>query len=387
MKIRLKNIVTSRNKTINNDFNGEILYVDISSVSQDVGIIKKTSMDISEAPSRAKKIVRNNDIIISNVRTYLKSIALVKNPEKNLVVSTGFSVFIPKKNCNPLFLNYLLKNDSFHNEVIKKSKGVSYPAINTSELLDINLNIDLENQDKIASFLDENCEKIKTEISLLEKKSKLLEEYKQSLIFETVTKGLDKNAKMKDSGVDWIGEIPEHWNVKKLKSIVKTLSKSNIPSGDSEDGSFKFYVSGRKIKSIDKYNLSQKAILLPTGGTFMVHFNDDEKSAYSTDVLPIVSSKKNLDIKYLYYYLYSLEKYFHEKLFYGTGLKHLNRKGLLSEIIYLPHISEQKKITDFLNIETLKIENNINLINRKIELLKEYKQSLIHEAVTGQLEI
>lgn len=400
MKKRLKDFVNVRSKTIKNDFSDDILYVDISSVNPDIGIIKKDLIKFNEAPSRAKKHVSHNDIIISNVRTYLKSIALIQNPEHNLIVSTGFSVLAPKRKFNPLFLNFLLKNDFFHHEVMKKSKGVSYPAINTGELLDIECLADFENQDKIVEFLDEKCSKIDTDIMLLEKKSILLDEYKNALIYETVSKGLDKNAEMKDSGVEWIGKIPCHWSIRRvcdsfngLKKIttpgrtdVLSLTLNGVIEKDIEN------LKGLNPESYDTYQIFKKDNLVfklidlenyKTSRVGRVFKDGIMSSAYIR-----LEGKKNTNISYQYYQFFDL---YLRGIFNSIGSNGvrstLNRSDLLKIPSIIPPKEEQKEIADFLDVELTNIASKIELINKKIELLKEYKQSLIYEAVTGQLEI
>lgn len=288
-----------------------------------------------------------------------------------------------KTNINIEYVNYILQQNN-----ISYNK-TAIPQLTSSDIANqiIEIKHSFHQQNKIVLFLDSSCAKIDAKLTMLKQKTILLDEYKNALIFETVTKGLDKNAVMKDSGIDWIGETPEHWKIKRFKDILRNFGKSNIASGDADDGEYDFYVSGKKIKKISKWNLEKSSLLLPTGGTFVVHFNANKKCSYSTDVLALLEKNKNVNLKYYYYYLTSNERILNEKLFYGSGLKHLNRNLLFSTQTISPLLKEQNDIVLFLNKETSKIENQIELINQKIELLKEYKQSLIYEAVTGQLEI
>jgi len=393
MKKRLKDFVNIRSKTIKNDFSDDILYVDISSVNPDIGIIKKDLIKFNEAPSRAKKHVSHNDIIISNVRTYLKSIALIQNPEHNLIVSTGFSVLAPKRKYNPLFLSFLLKNDFFHHEVMKKSKGVSYPAINTGELLDIECLADFKNQDKIVAFLDENCSKIDTEIKLLEKKSILLDEYKNALIYETVTKGLDKNAEMKDSGVEWIGAIPNSWQVKRIKDYYLLGMGNTILKEDLiDDGLYPVYSATAEDKFfgyVNNINLTLKFgdLIIPARGNSIGYVKIIKTSNLHTCTQTTIYAKNKKNKRNSYYYYYMIGN--KDKLFSydQTAIPQITVSQVKGKILLVPTEQEQIKIADFLDLETKKIEKQIELINKKVELLKEYKQSLIYEAVTGQLEI
>jgi type I restriction enzyme S subunit len=344
---------------------------------------------------------------INITREYLtpKGLNYVKNYPKESVIFNGIgagvgNVALSNKRFTTNQQNHVLykcKHYKYlyyyllcHKETIAQlSSGNVVPILNGSKLKNF-IVLDANNfyLDKIVLFLDKNCSKIDSEISLLEKKSELLEEYKQSLIFETVTKGLDKNAKMKDSGVDWIGEIPKDKSLIRIKDILKQGIKSNIPASEKEeDGNYDFYLSGSKVKKSNHYITDKEVLLLPDGGAFYVHYNKEKnKCAYSNHVIPYIN-KNNFNLKYIYYFLISNKEVLNEILFNGIGLKNLDRKSFLDTFIIAFNKKEQENIVVFLDIETKKIEKQIELINKKIELLKEYKQSLIYEAVTGQLDI
>ena len=171
----------------------EIDYVDIGSVSLNKGIEKVEKFLFKDAPSRARRIIKNHDIIISTVRTYLKAIAYIENPSKNLVCSTGFAVITPIKSIiNPFYTKYAFLSDQFITEVIVKSKGISYPAITSSELADIKIPLpSISEQNQIASYLDKETGKID---AMIEKQNLLIEklkEYRASVISHAVTGKID----------------------------------------------------------------------------------------------------------------------------------------------------------------------------------------------------
>ena len=200
----------------------EIDYVEISGVSLSRGVEQVEQMPFGQAPSRARRRVRSGDILISTVRTYLRAIAKVNRASPNLVASTGFCVVRPdREKVDSGFLGWAAKSEPFVSEVVSRSVGVSYPAINASELVTIEMPLPpLETQRRIAQFLDEKTARIE---GLIEKKRALLDrlaEKRQALITHAITKGLNPDAPMKHSGIDWLGEIPEHWEVLRLKHIV-----------------------------------------------------------------------------------------------------------------------------------------------------------------------
>lgn len=155
----------------------EIEYVDIGSVSATEGISTIESISFGKAPSRARRIVRDGDVIISTVRTYLEAISPIDSPPKNLIVSTGFAVIRPNKLLNKGYAAYCLRAKGFIKEVVAQSVGVSYPAINASDLVNIKVpEPTYDEQEKIANFLDHETAKIDTLIERQQQLIKLLKE-------------------------------------------------------------------------------------------------------------------------------------------------------------------------------------------------------------------
>lgn len=185
----------------------EIQYIDIGSVSAVNGISKIETMIFKDAPSRARRIVRDGDVIVSTVRTYLEAIAPINNPPENLIVSTGFAVIRPNQYLYKSFASYCLRAKGFIKEVVARSVGVSYPAINSSDLVNIAIpSIEYAEQVKIANFLDHETTKIDHLIEKQQQLIELLKEKRQAVISHAVTKGLNPNVPMKDSGVEWLGK-------------------------------------------------------------------------------------------------------------------------------------------------------------------------------------
>ena len=179
-------ILNANSLTEKTDVNYEFKYVEIGAVNLSDGITEYQYYSFRNAPSRARRIVKKGDIIVSTVRTYLKAIAIIDD-EINTIVSTGFAVLEPYE-INKEYLGWVLKSDYFTDMVSSRSNGISYPAINSSDL--INFKIPIPNntiQNKIAKFLNEKCNAID---KLIKNKQKIiveLESYKKSLIYEYVT--------------------------------------------------------------------------------------------------------------------------------------------------------------------------------------------------------
>ena len=166
-------------------------YVDIGNVNQN-GIIQEPELiTFEEAPSRARRIVQENDVIISTVRTYLKSIAFFNFNPRNYIVSTGFAVLSHKSNVNPKFLSYHSQSECFIDSVIRNSTGVSYPAINSQAIAALHVIFPtFSEQTAIANYLDTKTAAIDRKIELLTAKANKYKALRRSLINETVCRVL-----------------------------------------------------------------------------------------------------------------------------------------------------------------------------------------------------
>jgi type I restriction enzyme S subunit len=183
------------------DHEYEIEYVDIGSVDLSIGIQSTELLKFKDAPSRARRIVKNGDVIVSTVRTYLKAIAYVKEPPVNMIVSTGFAVIRSKNGLNSNFAKFALQSSNFIDEVISRSTGVSYPAINASELAKIKIPLPpYEEQIAICDFLEKQIIQIDSLISESTKINVLLQERSSALISSVVTGQIDvRNYQIKEA--------------------------------------------------------------------------------------------------------------------------------------------------------------------------------------------
>lgn len=189
-RTRLKNIVTTNDEALgeSTDENYLLRYIDIGNVNSNGSITDIQEFTFKNAPSRARRIVKKGDIIISTVRTYLQAITLINEDDENLIASTGFAVLRPKKNVDVEFLNYALRGNNFIDAVNKNSYGVSYPAINSTTLsaLSIFLPNTKEEQTQIVNHIKTETATIDTAIAKTEREIELIKEYKEAMIAEAV---------------------------------------------------------------------------------------------------------------------------------------------------------------------------------------------------------
>lgn len=392
----------------------ELLYVDIGSVDRVEGITKKEPMIFENAPSRARRLVSDGDTIVSTVRTYLKAIAPVQTPDPNMVVSTGFAVIRPRK-IEPDYLSFLLRSDYFIENVVSQSVGVSYPATNATEVVKIPIvQPHSDEQLNIATFLNRQTKRIDV---LVSKKRALIEKLKEkrsALISRTVTRGLppeaaraaglDPHPKLKPSGVEWLGDVPEHWGVKAIKwetPVQRGASPRPIddPIYFDDEGEYA-WVRISDVTSAGMYLRSTTQRLSELGTSLSVKLNPGEiflSIAGSVGKPGITAIKCCIHDGFVYFPKWKGDKRFLYYLFecgepykglgkLGTQLN-LNTDTVGSIVAGFPPTNEQNFICDFLDQETTKIDQLIARVETAIEKLQEYRTALITAAVTGKIDV
>lgn len=246
------------------------------------------------------------------------------------------------------------------------------------------INNNLE-QKSIATYLDKKCGEIDELITLQEEMITKLQSYKQSVITEAVTKGLDKNVPLKDSGIEWIGKIPEHWKVVKIKYLAKIKSGDSISSNEIiQEGIYEVYGGNGLMGYCNKKNVDGFNIIIGRVGALCGNVRLISESKYITDNALILNCFDNA----LYPYMYIMLK--------AANLNNLNTSNaqplitgskVLNVSLPIPPLSEQQSITDYLDQKCSEIDELISIKQQKIEKLKDYKKSLIFECVTGKKSI
>lgn len=225
--------------------NWEMLYLDISSVNSEGNILGLESHTFASAPTRARRQVKAGDTVISTVRTYLKAIAHFEQPPENLIASTGFAVLSPSSELDSRFLWRAVQAHGFVSQVVANSEGVGYPAIAPSKLADLPISFPpLATQRRIAAYLDEQTAKIDRLIDKRQQQIGLLKEQRAALIQHAVTRGLNPNVKMKDSGIAWLGEVPGHWEITTLKWLATLQRGYDLPEQNRIEGDVPVVTSG-----------------------------------------------------------------------------------------------------------------------------------------------
>ena len=405
---RLKYLATYNDEVLaeSTDEEKEIDYVEISGISLFHGIEEIERVAFGQAPSRARRKVRSGDILISTVRTYLRAIAKVDEASPDLIASTGFCVVRPNDDVDSGFLGWTAKSEPFVSEVVARSVGVSYPAINASELVTINIPLPpLDTQWRIARFLDEKTARID---GLIEKKRELfdrLAEKRQALITRAVTKGINPDAPMKPSGIDWIGDIPAHWEVLPLKRVlasstygisaslepsgeIAVLRMGNLVDGEIDFGDLHFldeidedllldlndvvFNRTNSLALVGKASIFRGSPSFPVSlASYLVRFRFTERynpeyANYVMGTQVLMSLGRTLALP-------------------SIGQANLNPSRYALIEFPIPPKEEQSEIVAHLVDKTNEINQIAVQVSQSIESLAEYRSALMTAAVTGQL--
>lgn len=352
--------------------------------------------------------VRRGDLVIHNMDAFAGAIGVSDSDGKSTPV---YSVCTPKNNveANVYYYAYLLRSYALGGVIQSLAKGIRERSTDFryKEFGDLYYQQPpIEEQQSIASYLDQKCGEIDKLITLQEEMITKLQSYKQSVITEAVTKGLDKNVPLKDSGIEWIGEIPDHWNICKLKNIF-LLSTGTTPKDFDKisegDNLINWYTPSDILDSCnDLFNsqrkLSEKVIydnkipLFPIGTLLYVGIGASagkvgyaNENGYSnqqiTGLIPLECYSR-----FYFYYLSALKDKIRDNAFFTT-LPIINNTYLGQELIPYPPINEQQSIANYLDQKCSQIDELISIKQQKIEKLKDYKKSLIFECVTGKRKV
>ena len=340
------------------------------------------------------------DIIIAKIGANYGMAGELPKLDKKSVVS-GNSL---KLTLNPnIMLNFILirqleiakKNDGFINIVNETAQ----PALSLYSLNNFRFVVPpIDEQKRIASYLDEKCSEIDALTADIQKQIETLEEYKRSVITEAVTKGLDPDVEMKDSGVEWIEDVPAHWEIIRGKYILKCLNK---PIRE-DDGVITCFRDGevtlRSNRREDGFTMADKEIGYQgiDVGDLVVHGMDgfagaigiSDSRGKASPVLNVLGTSQNK--QYIMYYLRSMA---YNDVFtaIATGIRVRScdlRWNKLAELLYpVPPIDEQNLIVDYINKQLDRANEVIAFKKQQLETLEEYKKSLIFEYVTGKKEV
>lgn len=379
---------------------------DLLSVYLDKGVIRfdeveqkrtnVTSLDLSKY-----QLVEVGDFVLNNQQAWRGSVGV---SSYRGIVSPAYLVLSLAQDLLPNFANYLFRDGGMVSHYLISSKGVGtiqrnlyWPQLKRAPLFVP----PVEEQISIASFLDAKTAQIDEAIVIKEKQIALLKERKQIIIQTAVTQGLNTDVPMKNSGVDWIGEVPSHWELKRLKYVTRivkriigfegpsvlSITQKGIKIKDIESGEGQLAMDYSKYQIVEAGNFAMNHMDLLTGYVDISKYD----GVISPDYRVFVNTYYGLDDEFL---LAIFQLGYQQKIFYryGQGVSLLGRWRFPADnfnnfFIPIPPKEEQVSIVNYVRAEWDKVDKAIALLLSQIEKLKEYKTTLINSAVTGKIKV
>ena len=406
--IRLKALLIERIEKNNNKENLIIL-----SLLKDKGIIpydeKGAIGNNSKEDLSQYKIARKGDLVINSMNVIIGSVGIT---QYDGYISPAYYSFKPRGIINLIYYYYLMTLRSVQQSIRCYSKGIMEIRlrITSNDFLSMPFPFPPKSeQTAIANYLDSVTSKIDKAISQQQKMIDLLNERKQIIIQNAVTKGLDPNAKMKDSGVEWIGEIPENWEVRRLNSIGRFSKGGNISRDQlTEDGKCeailygdiytKYYIKASIIRNHITEKTAMNSVRIKSGDILMTGSGETKEDIGKTIMFDsqiayiggdvILFRQNKMDSLFLSYALNSMyAKVYRYKESKGEIVVHIYSNALKSMKIAAPPMNEQSSIVKYLNRHFLQIDESITSCNKMISLLQERKQIIINDVVTGKVKV
>lgn len=383
-------------------------------------IIRKdinTTGGLLPASFNTYNIVKKHDIIIrpTDLQNDKKSLRTGLVKEEIGIITSAYIALKPRESVFSNYFHYLLHSYDVMKVFYNMGNGVRQ-GLNYSEFSKLMMIApSLDEQRKIADFLDEKCAEIDALTSDIQTQIETLEEYKKSVITEAVTKGLDPNVEMKDSGIEWIGKIPKSWPVIRLKysswlkgrigwqglrtdEFIEDEQKPYLITGtDFDNGYINWntcvHISEERYMQDLAIHIKENDLLITKDGTIgkvAVAKNCPEKVSLNSGVFIIRNTRNyKYNDRYMYYLIQSEQfcKWFELSNSGNSTIRHLNQEKFYNFAFTYPAITEQTKIADFLDQKCAEIDLTISEKQQQLETLAEYKKSLIYEYVTGKREV
>jgi type I restriction enzyme S subunit len=355
------------------------------------------------------KLVEKGDFVIS-LRSFQGGIEYA---HYRGIISPAYTILKPQEGVVHKYYRYLLKSKRYISGLTLLVTGIREGQnIDTAKFKDSYLPLPpISEQADIANFLDYKIEKIDRFIAKKKQLIKLLTEQKSAIINQAVTKGINPNAKLKPSGIEWLGDIPEQWVISKIKFLIsKPIAGQwgQEPQKDENDiiclRIADFLDLNTKDKSLTIRNIEPKEEQILKYGDLLIEksgggektpvgrvvmFTHNFRAVTSNFVSKVTTNKDLVHSEYLLFVFKAINniRWNVRSIKQTTGIQNLNSYDYFNNWIYFPNKSEQKNIIDFINKESKNLDKTISTIERELFLVKEYKTALIAEAITGKIDV
>jgi len=378
------------------------IYLGLENIESSTGKYIQTETEYDDG---FYSVVKKGDILFGKLRPYLEKVYMSDIDG----FCSGEFVNFKEFNGEKRYLFYFLLSHGFIEIVNSSTYGAKMPRAEWEYIKNLNIPMPiLYEQNAIAAFLDTQCNKIDNIITELEQQIEILKQYKTSLITETVTKGLNKNVPMKNSGIDWIGKIPAHWEVGRIKYCYDiVLGKMLQPVQEGNKDREVHYMCAVNVtwdgidlsilkkmwfspSEVRMYLLQKGDLLVTEGGDVAIAciWNNELQECCIQNALHLIRNNgKNLN-SFLYYWLYFLKHTGYIDLVCNKAtITHFTKEKFGESPICTIPVEEQKAISNFLDEKLVSINQMIKAKQQSIDTMKAYKKSLIYEYVTGKKRV
>lgn len=338
--------------------------------------------------SKAEEIKRStiilNDLIIGKTGATIGKSGLNDKIEHGVISSSCLKISVDQEEIKPTFFKYYVTSDNFQEIVLQTASGSTRDTINITPMANLEVVVpSLQEQTQIANYLDYKTGLIDAIIAQKETLIKKLKEQRQAIINEAVTKGLNPDVKLKDSGIEWLGDIPEHWTIAKFKYFAKIKNGKDQKSVLVDDGKYPILGTGGEFGRASEFLYDKPSVLLGRKGTIdKPQFI--EEPFWTVDTLFYTEIQEDVSPKYLFY-LSTLIPF--NLLQESSAVPSMTQDKLHNVFLIKPIKEEQNKIVKHIENEMNKMDLLISKAKESIQKLKEYRQSLISEAVTGKIDV
>lgn len=392
--------------------NGKRTDLELLSVYRNYGVIKKSSRDdnhnVESEDLSNYKYVKKGYLVLNKMKVWQGSLGVSKYDG---IVSPAYIVCKLRNDLNTNYINYLLRADTYKTIYNRLSYGVRVGQwdMRYDDFKGIKVFIPpKEEQDQIVKYLDSKLLKINKFIKAKKRQIELLKEQKQAIINQAVTKGLDPNTKMKPSGIEWLGDIPEGWEKTQIGNIYdiqlgKMLQPKKIHHNDTLEkylcalNVFWDRIDSNNVKEMwfsesdkKRYKIKAGDLIVVEGGDVATScvWNGDIKSCYIQNAVHRVREKTLGINQFLYYWLKTLKDMGYINLICNKAtFAHFTKEKFSRLFIFVPPLSEQHKIIDYIERKIKLINIVIERIQKEVDFLSEYCTSLISSVVTGKVDV
>ena len=383
-----RNKALFKNVSIKNHGDATVL-----SLYRELGVIPKDSRDdnhnVTSLDTDSYKYVEQGDLVINKMKAWSGSLGV--SDYEGIVSPAYYVCKVDYSKVTPRFIHHYMRNLGIVEAYEMYSAGMRIGQwdLSIDDFMGIKVALPpYQEQDRIAERIDKDTSKVDALIANQQAQIEKLKQYKQSLITEVVTKGLDPNASMKDSGVEWIGMMPEHWQLIRFRFIADITTGNSDTQDANPDGAYPFYVRSPIVERSNDYTFEGPGILMAGdgAGAGRVFHLVDGKYAVHQRVYRFYNFRY-VDKELLKYYL---ENLFSTVMDYGsakTTVPSVRLPMIQNFQVCVPPLAEQEKMVEIIRKHASSIDKLIDIKEKKIEKLTDYKKSLIYEYVTGKKEV